>query len=263
MDVVFEKKDYFPLHCHKEEGWIGWPPMFHPHAELVYVTKGSIPVTVEGVAHELKAGELAVLFPYLPHSYGNAPQAEFFLLLFEASATVFDNTLLKRKPVRWWQEGGALQPLIERIDFMYRNGRIKTANAYLNALLGELLEEMELEERGGTDRDITVRLLSYCEEHCTQPITVQSIAEALYVSPSYVSKVFSRKLCYGFREYINALRIQKAKSLLLNTDKKILDVMLECGFQNQSSFNRVFRDVAGKAPREYRAEKKVGTGEKV
>ena len=252
MDVVFEKQDYFPLRCSKWRGGLEWPPMFHTHGELMYVTKGSVPLTVEGVTHELKAGELAILFPYLAHSYTKAPDAEFYLLLFEPAATAFDNTLLKSKPVCWWQDGRALQPLIERTEFMYRNNRLKTATAYMNALLGELLEELALEERGGADRDITVRLLSYCEEHCAQPITVQSIAEALYVSPSYVSKVFSRKLCYGFREYINALRIQKAKSLLLNTDKKILDVMLECGFQNQSSFNRVFRDVTGYSPREWR-----------
>lgn len=263
MEVVFEKIDYFPLSCNKWNGGIEWPPMFHTHGELVYVTEGSVPITVEGVTHELKAGELAILFPYLPHSYAKAPNAKFYLLLFEPAATAFDNTMLTRKPTCWWREGSALQPLIERIRFMYQNNRMKTATAYLNAVLGELLEQLELEERGGADRDITVRLLSYCEEHCTQPITVQSIADALYVSPSYVSKVFSKKLCYGFREYINALRIQKAKSLLLNTDKKILDVMLECGFQNQSSFNRVFREATGLSPRDYRMEKKVGTEGKV
>lgn len=261
MDIVFEKQDYFPLRCSKWGGGLEWPPMFHTHGELIYVMEGSVPLTVEGVTHELKAGELAILFPYLPHSYAKAPDAKFYLLLFEPAATAFDNTLLKSKPVCWWQEGSALQPLIERIEFMYRNNRIKTATAYLNAVIGELLEQMELEERGGSDRDITVQILSYCEEHYMQNITVNSIAEALYISQSYVSKVFAQKLRYGFREYINALRIQKAKSLLLNTDKKILDVMLECGFQNQSSFNRVFREVTGLSPRDYRAEKKIGTGE--
>lgn len=263
MDIVFEKKDYFPLHSCRCKGVMEWPSTFHTHAELVYVVEGSVPITVEGVPHDLKAGELAVLFPYLPHSYGKAPDATFLLLLFEPAATAFDNTLLTRKPVCWWQEGSALQPLIERIEFMYRKNRMKTATAYLNAVIGELLEQMELEERGNSDRDITVRLLSYCEEHCTQQITVQSIADALYISPSYVSKFFSKKLCYGFRGYINALRLQKARSLLLNTDKKILDIMLECGFQNQSSFNRVFREETGLSPRDYRAEKKVGSGEKV
>ena len=252
MNGVFENINYYPLTCRKVKGFQGYIPMFHTHGELVYVEKGSISVTVDGEEHTLCAGELGVLFPYVTHSYEDAPDATVIIVLFDPAATAFDNTLLNQKPVCWYGEGRQFQPLLERASTMYWRGRTKTAVAYLNAVLGELLDILELEKRERSVQDVAVRLLSYCEEHCTDQITVKSIADALYISQSYVSKIFSQKLRYGFREYINALRIQKAKALLQNTDKKILQIMLECGFQNQSSFNRVFRDVTGYSPREYR-----------
>lgn len=253
MNGVFENINYYPLSCRRVNGFQGYIPMFHTHGELVYVVEGSISITVDGEEHTLCAGELGVLFPYLTHSYEDAPGASVIILLFDPAATAFDNTLLTQKPACWYREGRQFQPLLDRAVTMYFRGRTKTAVAYLNAVLGELLDILELEKRDRSIQDIAVRLLSYCEEHCAEQITVKSIADALYISQSYVSKIFSQKLRYGFREYINALRVQKAGSLLRDTDKKILQIMLECGFQNQSSFNRVFREVTGYSPREYRA----------
>jgi two-component system response regulator YesN len=68
--------------------------------------------------------------------------------------------------------------------------------------------------------------------------------------------VFSGKLKIGFREYINFLRISHAKTLLVETDMKVLAIMLECGFRNQSTFNRIFSEVCGVSPRTYRKEGK-------
>lgn len=256
MNGIFEREPYYPLSARCDRGFLGYAPGFHVHAELVYVMEGSVPVTVDGIEHILVAGEIAFLFPYLTHSYEKSPHSTSIVLLFDPMATFFDNTLLTCKPACFYREGSAFGPMMERIVALYCRGRIKTARAYLNAVVGELLELLTLEERGSADRDITMQMLSYCEEHYTEPITVQSIADALYISRSYVSKVFAQKLRCSFREYINALRVQRATVLLRETDKMILQIMSESGFQNQSNFNRVFRCVTGMSPKEYRAEQK-------
>lgn len=252
MDAVFEKKEYFQLSGTKIKGFRGYMPMFHPHGELLYVTEGTIPINVDGKAHLLQAGEMAVLFPYLTHSYESSPDASALILLFDPSKTAFDKTLLTMKPMRCYTEASALQPLVERAVEMLRKNRPKTAMAYLNAVLGELLELLELEIHEGPSGDVTVQLLSYCAEHFDEEITVSSLAASLYISESYVSKIFSRHLGCSFREYINGLRVNKAKSLLENAQLRIGQVMTRCGFQNQSSFNRIFRQVCGMSPREYR-----------
>ena len=256
MNAVFEKRDYFELTGSIAEGIDRYAPMFHPHGELVYVIEGSVRITVDGVDYILQAGDLGAVFPYLVHSYESAPAAKAIILLFDPAATAFDNTLLKKKPANCRISAKNLHPMLERAVIMFHTGRSKTAIAYLNAVIGESLELIPLSDRGSISGDTTVQILSYCAEHCTEDISIKNIADALYISPSYVSKVFSQKLRYGFREYINTLRINKAQGLLKDTDKRILQIMSECGFQNQSSFNRVFRELTGLSPKEYRCVQK-------
>ena len=252
MNAVFEKKEYFQLIGKRSTGFKGYMPMFHPHGELLYVTEGAIPITVDGKSHILRAGEMAVLFPYVTHSYESAPEASVLILLFDPRETAFDNTLLTRKPVACYAEADFLRPLMERAVDMANADRPKTAIAYVNAILGELLEILPTESRDSISADTMVQLLSYCAAHFTEDITVSTVAESLFISESYVSKLFSRQLGCSFREYINRLRIQKAQNLLETTELRIGQIMTQCGFQNQSSFNRVFLEIAGVAPRDYR-----------
>lgn len=252
MKGVFEKKDYFVLHGLCARGFRGYPPMFHTHGELIFVIKGSINICVDGKTHVLQAGEMSVVFPYSTHSYDDAPDADALIILFDPLATAFDNTFLTKKPVLYYTDGEAFYHMLNRAVALMNDGKIKTAMGYINAVIGEFLETTPLEDVDNTSEDTVVKILTYCAEHFAENITIKSVSEALYLSPSYVSKIFSQKLRYGFREYINALRINMAKSLLKNPEKRITDIMLSCGFVNQSSFNRVFREICGTSPKDYR-----------
>jgi len=252
MQAVFEKKEYFELTGTHITGFKGYMPMFHPHGELLHVVKGSVPIVVDGKSHVLQAGETVVLFPYLTHAYENAPEAEVLILLFDPRLTAFDTTFLTKKPVCSHTGSARLYPLLDRAVEMLKRGRPKTAMAYVNATLGELLEILELVPADGPTGDMTVQVLSYCTENFTEDITVKTLAQALFISESYVSKLFARNLGCGFRTYINDLRVQKAQQLLESSDLSIGQIMSACGFQNQSSFNRVFREITGTSPRQYR-----------
>ena len=252
MKGVFEKKDYFELHGVHVSGFRGYPPMFHTHGELIYVVKGCLSICVDGKEDVLKEGDMSIVFPYQTHSYDDAPDADVVIILFDPLATAFDNTFLSKKPTLHYINGRDFCPMLHRAVSLMNDGKTKTAMGYLNAVIGEFLERTPVEDADNTAEDAVARILTYCAEHFTENITIQSVSEALYLSPSYVSKIFSHRLKYGFREYINALRINMARSLLKNPEKRITDVMLTCGFVNQSSFNRVFRDICGVSPKDYR-----------
>ena len=252
MKGVFEKKDYFVLHGLRVSGFRGYPPMFHTHGEMIYVIKGSINLCVDGVCHRLEEGELSIVFPYLTHSYEDAPDAEVLIILFDPLATAFDNTFLTQKPRQYYADGRDYSQMLNRAVELVNDGKLKTAMGYINAVIGEFLEVNMLEAVDNTSEDAVTKILTYCAEHFTENITIKTVSEELYLSTSYVSKIFSQKLKYGFREYINALRINMAKSLLKNPEKRITDIMLACGFANQSSFNRVFREICAMTPNDYR-----------
>lgn len=227
--------------------------MFHNHAELIYVVRGTLHATVDGESFTLHGGQLLVLFSYLAHSYQDAPDTEVILMLFDPSVTAFTNTLLSQKPVCPIIDGTIFAPMLERAVTLLQQNRYKTATAYLNAVLGEFLEIVDLDPLQ-KDNSMSTKILEYCTEHFTETISLKLIADSLSISQSSVSKLFSRRLQYSFRDYINDLRIGQAKNLLQETNQSITEVMLSCGFTNQSSFNRVFRSICGCSPREYRAQ---------
>ena len=252
MQSVFEKRPTDLLYGKLVRGFQGFPPMFHSHGELLYIVSGSLDITIDGKDYALQEGQLSILFPYLTHSYQKAPEAQVLFFLFDPSVIAFTGTMLAKHPVCPVMDGKAFEAMLLRALDMLQRGRTKTATAYLNAVLGEFLEVAQLTDAPEIDRSAVVKVLEYCAEHFAEPISLKTIAEQLFISQSYVSKIFSDKLRYSFREHINSLRIGKAKELLTDTALPISEIMFACGFSNQSSFNRVFRESCGLSPRQYR-----------
>lgn len=252
--LIYEKRSPAYLKGWHGTGFRGYPLMFHHHAELIYVVRGSISVTVEGETFTLRERELFVLFSSLAHSYQEAPDAQVILMLFDPSVTAFTKTLLYQKPVCPVIDGAPFAPMLERAVVLLHRNRPKTAAAYLNAVLGEFLECVDLDPMPKDNRNMTARIMEYCTEHFTEAISLKQVADALLISQSSVSKFFSDRLQYGFRDYINDLRIEQVKTLLQETDQPITEVMYACGFTNQSTFNRVFRAACGCSPRAYRQQ---------
>ena len=128
------------------------------------------------------------------------------------------------------------------------------AQAYLSALAGQLLTSVPMEQVDLVDTNTVQELLGYCASHYREDLNITRVASALHVSPNYVSRLFSEKLECPFRTYINRLRVMDAKKLLKTSGRTVIDIMLECGFRNQSSFNRIFAQEVGCTPREYRSK---------
>ena len=261
MKAAFEKQDQFLIKGRRENGFRSWLPSFHTHAEMIYVIKGTIRTTVDGQKHTLQPGQLSVIFPYVPHAYEGDTEAEALVLMVEPKAVVYETVLQTKLPLQHYIDGQAFYPLLMRAVELIQKGNVEAAQGYVTAILDEFMEQVPLKDADHSSTDTVVKILEYCATHYTGDITVQEVSEALYMSQSQISKIFSHKLKCSFREYINLLRIGKAKELLADSRQKILDVMSACGFQNQSSFNRVFLEYCGVSPREYR-QKLYGTTER-
>lgn len=263
MKGIFEKKDYSGFIAKYIKGLRSVPPMFHPHVEILFVTKGKVNMMIDSKELVVNTGEISIVFPYAVHSYEAAPDAELYIMMFEPRiAYPFENELLSKKPLNpHITDCRELFDVFEKIYTLLSNQdelKLKTATSYLSAIVGEVLCKMPLYDVEGVSENMTIPILIYCSEHfCDEDISLNKISNELYISKGYVSKIFSYKIKYGFREYINELRISKAKELLSKTDMKIINVMLECGFKNQSSFNRIFYEICGTSPREYRQQKQT------
>ena len=100
--------------------------------------------------------------------------------------------------------------------------------------------------------DVINKAVAYMRRHCTDKLTLDSVARVVFLSPTYFSKVFNQETGQSFNEYLNRLRIERAKQLLLQSSLLLVDVASLSGFEDQSYFTKVFKRVTGISPNKYR-----------
>ncbi len=93
----------------------------------------------------------------------------------------------------------------------------------------------------------------YMQTHFHEKITLEQVAQRVFLSPSYFSRVFKRELGQPFSGFLNSLRIKKSKELLQSTQLKLIDIALAVGFDDQSYFTKIFKKEMGITPFQYRA----------
>lgn len=256
MKAVFEKNN-LDIKASFSSTRLDFPPMFHNHAEIIYFLSGEADFMVDGNIQRMKSGDICFTFPYSIHEYKELYKCSTVIIMFKPElAGVFEETLLQNKPCTpFIGNGQRFMPLMSKIvKYSKEMDEIskKTLGAYLQALIGELIGQFELSPIKFADVQLVQKIFIYCSQNYKSNISVKKISDEIFVSSRYISKIFAENLNCSFRDYINQLRINEAKRLLLVKKNKIIDIMLECGFENQSSFNRVFYDVCGETPSQYR-----------
>lgn len=83
-------------------------------------------------------------------------------------------------------------------------------------------------------------------------ITLKTLSEAVNYSESYLSHLFSNELGVTIIEYLNRLRIEKAKIFLDTTSLKVYEIAIKVGFQNAEHFSRSFKKYVGMSPKKYK-----------
>lgn len=96
------------------------------------------------------------------------------------------------------------------------------------------------------------KAIDYIQEHYKEQITLNDVAEHVYVSTSYLSRMFKKELGKNFVDFLNGLRIEKAKELLMDPQYKTYEVAEIVGIADAHYFSRLFKKYEGLSPTEYR-----------
>lgn len=96
--------------------------------------------------------------------------------------------------------------------------------------------------------------VSYIESNITEELTIEEIAKQAFVSPFYFQKGFAMLCGFTVGEYIRYRRLSLAGSELLATDKKIIDIALQYGYDSPDSFTKAFTRFHGVTPSAVRKE---------
>lgn len=101
------------------------------------------------------------------------------------------------------------------------------------------------------------KIEAYMRENLGNDIKLDHICQVFKISKSNLTLKFMRKYQYTPMKYLAKLRLLRAESLLVNTDKSITDISLEVSFNNSSNFTRAFKAFTGQSPSEYRKKNKL------
>jgi two-component system response regulator YesN len=102
------------------------------------------------------------------------------------------------------------------------------------------------------DKRLVKVIKDYINEHYYEPITLNMIAENIYLSPSYISDLFKKQTGENITDYLAKVRIEKAKILLKDLQIKSYEIGEMVGYKDPAYFSKVFKKVVGVSPNEYR-----------
>lgn len=99
------------------------------------------------------------------------------------------------------------------------------------------------------------RILAYIDSNYQKEVTRTELANVVYISPDYLSRLFKKETGKSLTQYITHKRIDAASELLLSTHLPVNSIAMQVGFSSFAYFSKVFRDMQGMTPMEYRRQR--------
>ncbi len=259
MDISYENR-VDKLHIWTRHT-LQWIPHFHDSIEIVCLLTGNADVMIGGEHYTLTAGDFAIAMPNVLHGYYREEDIDAFLLIVprrycDAYATILENHTVATPVIRAEQHGGRLTERIRELIRTYKSTspfRREILIGCFTVLFGEVFSYTGMTESRKAPEETERRLIAYCLENYMQEISLDSLADSLHVSRSYISYIFSNKLHVSLPDFIGSLRIAEAKRQIEN-GAGITEAALNAGFSSIRTFNRRFAKESGMTPREFKKQ---------
>lgn len=138
--------------------------------------------------------------------------------------------------------------------------------AHIDQLKQWLLEVIRLtfeyldDKQKYRNSELIDKVKAYITEHLHDDLSLNAVAEVVYLSPRYLSRIFKQETGENFVDYVTRLRMEKAGQMLLTSDLNIEQVAASVSYQNPAYFTKKFKEVYGMTPSAYRLQG-IGSGE--
>ena len=226
----------------------------HDCIELLYFLYGNAEVTAEENIVQASFYDI-VIYPqgvyHTEHLQMNHHQ-EIFCVWVDIPGLRLDDVIHiqdKDSSIKW-----VLEKLHE--EYKSSNPSVPLIEHYIK--LATMLIAKVCFEKRGEDAPLR-RIIVYMQSNMSQVITVEELAELIYVSKSYLSRFFKQKTGMSLIEYLRLIRINAAKKLLVSTNTCIEEISCVIGYNSPKYFCRAFRKCTGMTPSEYRKNEKQKT----
>lgn len=274
MDYNYEYIEHnadlpFKIFTHTVEQF---PYHWHEDLEILFILKGSMIITVAGQSHELKSGDLFVI---------NSNEVHFIRSLREYGGTQilalqFNLDHFHKYKLTLETQRFALNPnLYKSVDkHVFARLRYLLANM-MNIIVRKeeprhlLLEKSLLDiiiilvshfaqsesQHHESDRfeERLLKILKYLTEHAMErDLSIQDIADHFYLNPQYLSRYFKSRVGTSIKRFIDNIRMSKSLPALQLSKDTVMAIALDHGFPDAKAYYRVFKEIMGMTPNEYR-----------
>ncbi|MCR4588242.1 MAG: AraC family transcriptional regulator [Lachnospiraceae bacterium] len=251
---------------------------YHSYCEIFYLRSGTCTYNVNGCAYPLEAGDLFIVSPGDSHSTvyrGSAPCERIIIYCmlsslpsyFEQSFPEMASKLHQSRKIVFQRE------VYPKVDTLMQRLEEESASNdhYSDLFLTTLFTELCLtiqrhgimsyepaQEQKSYSSDIS-SAIQYINMNFAMPITLESTAASINLSPTYLSRKFRKEVGITFKEYLNSVRMRQAAQMLVITDNSITAIATACGFNSSNYFKDSFKRTNGMSPREYRKHNHITT----
>lgn len=255
-----------------------FPEHWHDEMEIVYADRGHCTYYVDFKPYEVKEGDILIIPPTVIHSFEQYENevfrgvaAVFSLDMVNNNGVdicstkyfmpLFNNEIILPIHLRWEDElsTGAREILLKliRCFFEKKDGYELRIKMYLFEFFSYFFENGFYTNNKKRPSNIksaesTKSIIAYIKEHYDERITLEDLACLTNQSVYNLSHSFKKSTGQSTLEYINSYRLSIAADYLTKTDKSVLNIAIETGFNNVSYFNRVFKNKFGMTPTQYR-----------
>ncbi len=248
---------------------------YHPEIEIVYVNEGSGKRQIGSHVSYYNDGDLICIGSNLPHcgftdSFSNKRKETLIQFLPDFLGGEFYSVpemkpiaqLLERAKTGLVFYGETKKEVGVLIEKMYKKSpfeRLLDILVILKKLQGS--KEYEILNADGfaikteaQDNQRINRTLNYVQEHFKSHISIEDISDHVNMTSPAFCRNFKKVTGKTFTQFVNEYRLVHATKLLTEGQESVQAICFECGFNNFSHFNKLFKSHTGKTPTEYRKQ---------
>ncbi len=265
----------FPFRLFFNDGYTSTPHHWHEDIEIIYLVEGVLKVGVNKDIYNLAVGDILIIGPGEVHCFfkekGSSNRA-----VIQFRMSIYDTFLSGTKDVRtikpmfyrskFLTPGSEIHALMEKQikEIIYECSEAKEGyklilKARLYDLAGILIRHLPEEEYSPENETRQKerlqkldKVLQYVEKNYQNNIDLDEISKAVGFSKYYFTRFFKENTGMTFLGYLNNFRITKSEWYLMNDEESITEVAFKSGFNSVKTFNRVFKNLKGCTPMEYK-----------
>ncbi|WP_018750358.1 AraC family transcriptional regulator [Paenibacillus sanguinis] len=240
---------------------------YHLAHQLLFVLEGEGAIRLDGKVRKLTVDDTALIVPYSVHSVMSDSRLTLLVLAFDAA--VLDPDTREQLLHAYFPTSCLLKPgmfaaselrqwLRKMLFEQSREGSplvrisLKVQLSQLLLLLVSSLDAEDSAKGSSSNRLRAEKIRSYIDSKYFDPLTAGDIASKLGISTRHVNNIFKERYDMTPIQYLTEVRIRVAQKLLEETNKDIIAICFEVGYDSVSTFYRAFKAMAKLSPRTYR-----------